>query len=134
VIRRAHSARADGFYVCLGRTGDMLKVSGIWVAPGEVENRLLAHPAVAQAVVVGAPDGDGLDKPVAFVMTDPGHPVTEDELVAFCRAGIESFKRPRRIVFVEAYPTTATGKVRRAELRETARRLLDPVPPQAAAR
>ena len=72
---------ADGFYVCLGRTGDMLKVSGIWVAPG-----------------------------------------------------IESFKRPRRIVFVEAYPTTATGKVRRVELRETARRLLDPAPPQAAAR
>jgi benzoate-CoA ligase family protein len=125
---------ADGYYVCLGRTGDMLKVSGIWVAPSEVENRLLAHPAVAQAVVVGAPDGDGLDKPVAFVVTDPRHPVTEDELVAFCRAGIESFKRPRRIVFVEAYPTTATGKVRRVELRETARRLLDPAPPQAAAR
>jgi benzoate-CoA ligase family protein len=115
---------ADGYYTCLGRTGDMLKVSGIWVAPGEVENRLLAHPAVAQAVVVGAPDSDGLDKPVAFVMCQPDSAVTAEELVEFCRLGIESFKRPRRVVFVDAYPTTATGKVRRVELRDTAARLL----------
>jgi benzoate-CoA ligase family protein len=115
---------AAGCYVCLGRTSDMLKVSGIWVAPSEVEGRLLAHPAVAQAVVVGAPDPDGLDKPVAFVVRRAGESVTADELVAFCREGIESFKRPRRIVFVDGYPTTATGKIRRVELRDTARDLL----------
>jgi benzoate-CoA ligase family protein len=111
---------ADGYYTCLGRTGDMLKASGIWVSPAEVEARLLAHPAVAQAVVVAAPDADGLEKPVAYVILQPGHPATDAELIEFCRAGLPSFKRPRKIVFVGAYPTTATGKIRRIELREMA--------------
>jgi benzoate-CoA ligase family protein len=115
---------ADGYYACLGRTDDLLKVSGMWVAPSEVENRLLAHDGVAQAVVVGAADADGLDKPVAFVIRTAGREPTEDELIAFCRKGIESYKRPRRVVFVDAYPTTATGKVRRVELRATAAVLL----------
>jgi benzoate-CoA ligase family protein len=114
----------EGYYTCLGRTGDMLKVSGVWVAPTEVENRLLAHGSVAQAVVVAAPDGDGLDKPVAFVVLLPDRVASEDELVAFCREGIESFKRPRKVVFVDGYPTTATGKVRRVELRAAAAELL----------
>jgi benzoate-CoA ligase family protein len=114
----------DGYYTCLGRVDDVLKVSGMWVAPSEVENRLLAHPAVAQAVVVGAPDADGLDKPVAFLILRPGHHVDDTELSAFCRAGIESFKCPRRFVVVEEYPTTATGKIRRVELRAQAQTLL----------
>jgi benzoate-CoA ligase family protein len=114
----------DGYYRCLGRTDDMLKVSGMWVAPAEVENRLLAHQAVAQAVVVGAADSDDLDKPVAFVIVKDGHEVTGDELVAFCRDGMESYKRPRRVEFVDGYPTTATGKIRRVELRATAEKLL----------
>ena len=62
----------DGYYACLGRTGDMLKASGIWVAPAEVEARLLAHADVAQAVVVAAHDTDGLEKPVAFVQLNAG--------------------------------------------------------------
>ena len=111
---------ADGYYSCLGRTSDMLKASGIWVSPAEVEARLLAHPAVAQPVVVAAPDNDGLEKPVAYVILRPGQPVTDAELIEFCRAGLPSFKRPRKIVFVGAYPTTANGKIRRVELREMA--------------
>ncbi len=110
----------DGCYACLGRTGDMLKASGIWVSPAEVEGRLLAHDAVAQAVVVAAVDADGLEKPIAYVLLQGGANVTEDELVAWCRDGLPSFKRPRRIIFVDAYPTTATGKIRRVELREMA--------------
>src|SRR5439155_24738002 len=70
----------DGYFTCLGRYDDLLKISGMWVAPSEVENRLLSHPAVAQAVVVGAPDTDQLDKTVAFVIRKAGHQVTEDEL------------------------------------------------------
>jgi acyl-coenzyme A synthetase/AMP-(fatty) acid ligase len=115
---------ADGYYTCLGRTGDMLKASGIWVSPAEVESRLLAHPAVEQAVVVGANDGDGLEKPVAYVITASGVTVDEDELIEFCRAGLSSVKRPRRVVFVDALPTTATGKIRRVELRAQATGLL----------
>jgi len=110
----------EGYYTCLGRTGDMLKASGIWVSPAEVEGRLLAHDAVAQAVVVAGQDGDGLEKPVAYVILRPGATATEEELVSFCRDALPSFKRPRRVVFVDAYPTTATGKVRRVELRAQA--------------
>ena len=111
---------ADGFYACLGRTNDMLKASGMWVSPAEVEGRLLAHDAVAQAVVVAAIDSDGLEKPVAYVMLAAGQAVSEDELIEFCRAGLPSYKRPRRVVFVDSYPTTATGKIRRVELRALA--------------
>jgi benzoate-CoA ligase family protein len=115
---------ADGYYTCLGRTGDMLKASGIWVSPAEVEERLLAHPAVSQAVVVAAPDADGLEKPVAYVVLAPGAAATEADLVEWCRAGLPSVKRPRKVVFVGSYPTTATGKVRRVELRAMAATVL----------
>jgi acyl-coenzyme A synthetase/AMP-(fatty) acid ligase len=111
---------ADGYFTCLGRTGDMLKASGVWVSPAEVEARLLTHPAVAQAVVVAALDEDGLEKPVAYVVVRAGAAVGEEELIEFCRAGLPSVKRPRRVLFVDAYPTTATGKVRRVELRAMA--------------
>jgi benzoate-CoA ligase family protein len=114
----------EGYYSCLGRTGDMLKAGGIWVSPAEVEARLLAHDAVAQAIVVAGLDPDGLEKPVAFVVLAAGTSATEDELIAFCRDGLPAFKRPRRVMFVEAYPTTATGKIRRVELRGTASTIL----------
>jgi benzoate-CoA ligase family protein len=114
----------DGYYACLGRTGDMLKASGMWVSPAEVEARLLTHDAVAQAVVVAARDADGLEKPVAYVILAAGQQAGEDELIAFCRDGLPSFKRPRRIVFVDSYPTTATGKIRRVELRALAATVL----------
>ncbi len=110
----------DGYYACLGRTGDMLKASGIWVSPADIESRLLAHPDVAQAVVVAATDGDGLEKPVAYVILAAGSQADEQELLTFCRDGLPSFKRPRRVLVVDEYPTTATGKVRRVELRQLA--------------
>jgi benzoate-CoA ligase family protein len=110
----------DGYYTCLGRTGDMIKASGIWVSPMEVEERLASHPGVAQAVVVAAPDRDGLEKPVAYVVRAEGATVTEDELIEYCRDGLPSFKRPRAVVFTENFPTTATGKIRRVELRRMA--------------
>jgi benzoate-CoA ligase family protein len=111
---------ADGYYVCLGRTSDMLKVSGIWVSPTEVEERLLAHQAVSQVIVVAGKDSDGLERPVAYVMLQPGGTATEDELIEFCKVALPTFKRPRRVIFTDAYPTTSTGKVRRVELRQMA--------------
>jgi benzoate-CoA ligase family protein len=117
---------ADGYYRCLGRTSDMIKASGIWVSPMEVEARLLAHPAVAQAVVVAAPDADGLEKPVAYIVLAPGAAVTEAELIEHCREGLPSFKRPRAVVFTDGFPTTATGKIRRVELRTMAVSVLRP--------
>ena len=117
---------ADGCYACLGRTGDMIKASGIWVSPMEVEERLLAHPGVAQTVVVAATDADGLEKPVAYVVLAEGATATEDELIEHCREGLPSFKRPRAVVFTDGFPTTATGKIRRVELRERAATVLKP--------
>ena len=125
---------AEGYYECLGRTGDMIKASGIWVSPMEVEARLLAHPAVAQAVVVAAPDADALEKPVAYIVLAPGASVTEDELIEYCREGLPSFKRPRAVVFTDGFPTTATGKIRRVELRSMAAGVLRPGSPGAASR
>jgi benzoate-CoA ligase family protein len=106
----------DGYYTCLGRNSDMLKSGGIWVSPAEVESRLLEHPAVRQAAVVGVPDENGLDKPVAVVVAEPG--AGEEDLVAWCRDGLAHFKAPRRVVFVEDLPKTATGKLQRFRVRE----------------
>ena len=124
---------ADGYYACLGRTGDMLKASGIWVSPAEVEARLLEHEAVAQAIVVAAPDANGMEKPVAYVIAEPRASVTEDELIEFCRQALPSFKRPRRVVFVSDYPMTATGKIRRVELRRMAATVFVPSDPPTEA-
>jgi benzoate-CoA ligase family protein len=120
---------ADGYYACLGRTDDMMKASGMWVSPMEVEGRLLTHPGVAQAVVVAALDTDSLEKPVAYVVRTPGATVTEDELIDHCREGLPSYKRPRAVIFTDAFPTTATGKVRRVELRAMAAGVLRPTTP-----
>jgi benzoate-CoA ligase family protein len=106
----------EGYYTCLGRNSDMLKAGGIWVSPAEVESRLLEHPAVREAAVVGVPDADGLDKPVAVVVA--GIEVDEATLVAWCRDGLAHFKAPRRVVFVEELPKTATGKLQRFKVRD----------------
>jgi benzoate-CoA ligase family protein len=103
----------DGSYSCLGRTAAMLKAGGIWVSPAEVEERLLAHPDVAEAIVVAAPDTSGLEKPVACVVAQAGHTVDVDELISWCRAELAAFKRPRAVVVMKELPKTPTGKIRR---------------------
>lgn len=110
----------DGRYACLGRSSDLFKAGGLWVTPSEVEARLLEHPGVVDAAVVGVPDADGLDKPVAYVVAHPRVPATADELVAFCRDGLAHFKVPRRVEFVDGLPRTATGKLQRYKLRDAA--------------
>ncbi|MFJ9631867.1 benzoate-CoA ligase family protein [Streptomyces sp. NPDC101175] len=112
---------ADCTYTCMGRTNDLLKAGGIWVSPAEVEERLLAHPDVAEVAVVGVPDADGLDKPVACVVPRPGREVDADALVAWCREGLASFKRPRGVIGLAELPRTPTGKIRRNVLRDMAR-------------
>jgi acyl-coenzyme A synthetase/AMP-(fatty) acid ligase len=111
---------ADGFYTSLGRTDDIIKAGGIWVSPTEVEERLRAHDAVAQVVVVSVPDDDGLDKPVACVVPTAPGATTAEELVAFCRDGLAAFKRPRHVLLFDELPQTATGKLQRFRIRELA--------------
>ena len=123
-----YTRSADGYYTCMGRSNDLLKAGGIWVSPAEVEERLLQHPQVAEAVVVGVPDSNELDKPVACVVLAAGATADADELVQWCREGLAAFKRPRAVVLVDELPKTATGKIQRFRVREMAGAQVPPVP------
>jgi benzoate-CoA ligase len=109
---------ADGSYTYSGRSDDMLKVSGIYVSPFEVEATLVQHPAVLEAAVIGKEDADGLTKTKAFVVLKAGAAATEDELKAFVKDRLAPYKYPRFIEFVSDLPKTATGKIQRFRLRE----------------
>jgi benzoate-CoA ligase len=108
---------ADGFYVYGGRTDDMLKVSGIWVSPAEVEAALIGHPAVLEAAVVGKEDEQKLVKPKAYVVLKQGAKATEDELKNHVKEKLAPYKYPRWIEFASELPKTATGKIQRFKLR-----------------
>jgi benzoate-CoA ligase family protein len=119
-----YSVDADGIYRHLGRRDDMLKVAGEWISPAEVESVLLGHAAIAEAVVVGAHDPDGLMRPVGFVVARDGAALDAQEVIDWCRSQLAHYKCPRRLLFVDGVPKTATGKVMRAELRATATGIL----------
>ena len=108
----------DGSYTYGGRSDDMLKVSGIYVSPFEVEATLVQHPSVLEAAVVGKQDSDGLTKTKAFVVFKPGVSATEEELKAFVKERLAPYKYPRFFEFVSELPKTATGKIQRFKLRE----------------
>jgi benzoate-CoA ligase len=109
---------ADGSHTYSGRSDDMLKVSGIYVSPFEVEATLVQHPAVLEAAVIGVPDAEGLTKTKAFVVLKPSGAATEEELKAFVKDRLAPYKYPRFIEFVADLPKTATGKIQRFRLRE----------------
>jgi benzoate-CoA ligase len=108
----------DGSYTYAGRSDDMLKVSGVYVSPFEVESTLVQHPAVLEAAVIGVPDAEGLTKTKAFVVLKPGQAATEAELKAFVKDRLAPYKYPRQIEFMAELPKTATGKIQRFRLRE----------------
>jgi benzoate-CoA ligase len=111
---------ADGNFVHCGRSDDMLKVSGIWVSPGEVEAALMAHDIVLECAVIGIADPDGLIKPKAFVVLMPGierDPIHFDLLKDHVKSRLAPHKYPRWIEFVDELPKTATGKIQRVVLR-----------------
>ena len=108
----------DGTYTYGGRSDDMLKVSGIWVSPFEVEATLVQHPAVLEAAVIGKEDAEGLTKTKAYVVLKDGAQATDAELQAFVKDRLAPYKYPRLIEFVSELPKTATGKIQRFKLRE----------------
>ena len=112
---------ADGSYTYAGRSDDMLKVSGIYVSPFEVEATIVQHPAVLEAAVIGKEDEEGLTKTKAFVVLKPGANATDAELKAFVKERLAPYKYPRFIEFVSDLPKTATGKIQRFRLRERER-------------
>jgi benzoate-CoA ligase family protein len=118
------SRDAEGFYHYGGRADDMMKVSGMWVSPVEVENALLGHPAVAECAVVGVFDSVGLTRPVAYIVLrrgvqQPGGAM-DSEISAWLRTRLVGYKCPEEFRFVPELPKTATGKIQRFRLRSKA--------------
>ena len=99
----------------------MMKVGGIWTAPFEIEAKLMEHPLVLEAAIVGREDNAGLVKPAAFVVLADSSAVGADletELRTLCKEGLAPYKYPRWIEFVDDLPKTATGKIQRFKLRD----------------
>ena len=110
----------EGYYYYCGRNDDMLKVGGIWCSPFEIEAKLIEHPKVLEAAVIGRPDADGLLKPAAFVvLNDHGDAcdALAEELLQHCKSSLARYKYPRWFSFLEQLPKTATGKIQRFKLR-----------------
>src|SRR5262249_6824866 len=101
-----------------GRRKDMIIRGGENIYPREVEDVLHAHPAVLDVSVIGIPDRDWGEVPVAFVQVKPGHRCTAEGLIEFCRERLASYKVPRIWRFAEQFPQTASGKVQKFKLRE----------------
>jgi len=119
-----YSVDADGYYTNHGRSDDLLRVSGHWVSPLEVESVLLRHAAVRECAVVARADGDGLIKPCAYVVCADGAaaaPALAEELKAFVKDALAPYKYPRWIEFIPELPKTSTGKIQRYRLRQTPR-------------
>lgn len=115
---------ADGFYHYCGRADDMMKVAGMWVSPGEVENALLAHPLIAEAAVVACENEIGLVRPAAYIVLKNGAEIRGElgeEIREWLKKRLSNFKCPSEVHFVENLPKTATGKIQRFRLRAATR-------------
>jgi benzoate-CoA ligase len=113
---------ADGYYIYAGRSDDMLKVSGQYVSPFEVEATLVQHASVLEAAVIGVPDAAGLTRAKAYVvLKDPAQANDRlaDELKTFVKQRLAPYKYPRDLEFIAELPKTATGKIQRFRLRES---------------
>jgi acyl-coenzyme A synthetase/AMP-(fatty) acid ligase len=116
---------ANGFWFHVGRSDDCFKSSGQWVSPVEVEAVLLRHRNVSRAAVVEDFDDARLSCACAFVVCNEAHveeSALENELRELARGALPRFKQPRRYVFVDELPYTATGKIQRFKLRERLRK------------
>ena len=110
----------EGYFWYHGRTDDMLKVGGVFVAPAEIENCLLQHEAVVEAAVVGHDAGDGLVKPKAFVVAREGHAPGDalaQSLKDFVKTHLAPYKYPRWVEFVASLPKNDRGKIDRRQLK-----------------
>lgn len=111
----------EGFFYYVGRSNDMLKVGGIWVSPIEVEACLIGHPAVLECAVVPGRDEEDLVKPCAYVVLNKGYSpsdLLEKEIKDYVKKELAHYKFPRWVYFVDELPKTATGKVKRFELKQ----------------
>src|SRR2546425_7440077 len=109
-------ADEEGHFWFVSREDDVIKSSAYRIGPEEIETTLATHPAVADVGVIGVPDEVRGQIAKAFVVLKPGHTVTSDELIEYCRDKIATYKLPREVVFVNELPRTPTGKLLRRGL------------------
>ncbi|HKQ78099.1 MAG TPA: AMP-binding protein [Blastocatellia bacterium] len=110
--------RPDGYVNIVGRVKDMIIRGGENIYPAEIESFLMRHPKIAEAQVVGIPDEFMGEEACALIRTQKGEELTEVEVLEYCKAGISRHKVPKFFRFVESFPLTASGKVKKFELRE----------------
>jgi fatty-acyl-CoA synthase len=118
--------RSDGHLRFVGRYKDMLKIGGENVDPMEVEAFLMGLTGINLAAVVSFPDARLSEVGVAFVKREPGHALTDGDVLAQCKGRIASFKIPRHVIFVDDFPMTGSGKIQKVKLREEALRRIAP--------
>jgi 4-coumarate--CoA ligase len=117
------TVRADGVVTIVDRLKELIKYKGYQIAPAELEALLLTHPGIADSAVIGAPDADGQEVPMAFVVRQPGPDgaaLDEDAVMAFVAAKVAPFKKVRRVEFIEAVPKSSSGKILRRMLKTAA--------------
>ncbi|MGB3303525.1 class I adenylate-forming enzyme family protein [Gordonia sp. (in: high G+C Gram-positive bacteria)] len=107
----------NGWFYIVDRKKNIINAAGYKVWPSEVERRLQSHPAIAEAAVIGVPDGYRGETVKAFIVTNPGATMTVGEVIAYCRDHLAAYKYPHEVEFVSALPRTATGKLLRRALR-----------------
>ena len=115
---------ADGYFRVTGRIKDIIIRGGENISPKEIEDVLLTLPEVLNAQVVGAPDSKYGEIPVAFLILKPGAALDEEAVRLFVRANLAAYKTPKHVFFVDEYPLTASGKIQKYKLRETAAQLV----------
>jgi fatty-acyl-CoA synthase len=107
----------DGFLTLTDRSKDVIKSGGEWISSIQLENAIMAHPAVAEAAVIGIPDEKWQERPLVTVVTKPGHHVTATELRDFLGGKVARWQLPENWSFIEEVPKTSVGKFDKKQLR-----------------
>jgi long-chain acyl-CoA synthetase len=108
----------DGFLFITDRIKDMIVAGGVNVYPAEIEKALVSHPGFVDAAVIGIPDNDFGEKPLAFIIGDPCSPPGKEQLLSYLDDHLAKYKKPREFVFVDEFPRNPMGKVLKNELRK----------------
>jgi acyl-CoA synthetase (AMP-forming)/AMP-acid ligase II len=115
------TVRADGVVTIVDRLKELIKYKGYQIAPAELEALLLTHPGIADAAVIGTPDADGQEVPMAFVVRQPGEPgqsLDEAAVIDFVAGKVAPFKKVRRVEFIDTVPKSSSGKILRRLLKK----------------
>ena len=108
----------DGYFYLVDREKDMIISGGENIYSREVEDVLFSHPAVADAAVIGVPDDKWGESVKAILVLKEGKKVSEKEIIDFCKEKLSSYKKPKTVEFYDSVPKTATGKIKKADIRE----------------